>query len=267
MMAAGTKPGGFNRQKKIVLIGEKHQSLSLTSFRLSLQPIHLQCQEMTGPPHFSPRPSVSIMPISPQTNDSPEWPFSQNWLPSPTKASVPAMVNLAPTGPPPEVATDGWSLPQPSSPRATLSFLAGEHLRKRGWGGGVAERQRDTERDTERDTNGHGHRGMQIPPPLQMPPWAFSGNKGPRGGRALHHCSLCSQHLLGTGRGVAAVPPRRARRSQRQHNGPGGQGQAWLSSSPPSTSPFHLHHLQERSVRRWLRATRGGGGGKYRSLA
>lgn len=64
MMAGGTKPEGFNRQKKIVLIGEKHQSLSLTSFRLSIQPIHLQCQEMTGPPHFSPQPSVSIMPIS-----------------------------------------------------------------------------------------------------------------------------------------------------------------------------------------------------------
>lgn len=73
------------------------------------------------------------MPISPQTNSSPEWPFSQNWLPSPTKASVPAMVNLAATGPPPEVATNGWSLAQPSSPRATLSLLAGD------WDGGVAE--------------------------------------------------------------------------------------------------------------------------------
>lgn len=39
MMAAGTKPGGFNGQKKIVLIGEKHQSLSLTSFRL-FSPTH-----------------------------------------------------------------------------------------------------------------------------------------------------------------------------------------------------------------------------------
>lgn len=57
------------------------------------------------------------------------------------------------------------------------------------------------------DTNGHGHRGMQIPP------WAFSGNKGPRGGRALHHCSLCSQHLLSVGRGVAAVPPHHSRRA------------------------------------------------------
>lgn len=160
MMAAGTKPGGFNRQKKIVLIGEKHQSLSLTSFRLSLQPIHLQCQEMTGPPHFSPRPSVSIMPISPQTNDSPEWPFSQNWLPSPTKASVPAMVNLAPTGPPPEVATDGWSLPQPSSPRATLSFLAGEHLRKRGpgrGGGRAAEGHREGHREGHKRARTQGN--------------------------------------------------------------------------------------------------------------
>lgn len=30
------------------------------------------------------------------------------------------------------MATDGWSLPQSSSPTATLSFMAGDHLRKRG---------------------------------------------------------------------------------------------------------------------------------------
>lgn len=245
MMAAGTKPGGFNRQKKIVLIGEKHQSLSLTSFRLSLQPIHLQCQEMTGPPHFSPRPGVSIMPISPQTNDSLEWPFSQNWLPSPTKASVPAMVNLAPTGPPPEVATDGWSLPQPSSPRATFVIAGRGASAEEGTGAG-GRWPRDTERGHREGTQTGTDTGeCKFLRPRKRLRGHSLGTKVPEAGglciTALSVPSTCSA--------PAAVPPRRGRRSQGQHNGPVGQGQAWLSSSPPSTSPFHLHHLQERSRR------------------
>lgn len=68
MMAAGTKPGGFKGQKKIVLIGEKHQSLSLTSFRLfsPTHPSSVPRDDRTTSlfPPLGPR--VSIMPISPQ---------------------------------------------------------------------------------------------------------------------------------------------------------------------------------------------------------
>lgn len=114
--------------------------------------------------------------------------------------------------------------------------------------GEVAEGHRE---GTQRgDTNGHGHRGMQIPPPSQTPPWAFSVNKGPRGGRALHHCSLCSQHLLGTGRGPSAPWPQEPRAAQ-WPRWPGSGLAFFLApfhqpfSPPPSPGAL--------SARRWLR--------------
>lgn len=58
-------------------------------------------------------------------------------------------------------------------------------------------------------------------------------NKSPRDGRAG------SASLLPLFPAPARSSPRSLRRrSQGQHNGPVGQGQAWLSSSPLSTRPF-----------------------------
>lgn len=51
---------------------------------------------------------------------------------------------------------------------------------------------------------------------------------------------------------------------------PIGQGQAWLSfflaPIPPALFTSTISRTPEHSIRRWLRAQGGGGGGKYRSL-
>lgn len=107
--------------------------------------------------------------------------------------------------------------------------------------------------------------------PRKTPPRALSANKSPRGGRSLHHCSLCQHHLLGVSR-----ESRRLIFSPRLQKPTGAQwtssapGQAGLSFSPlvpPALFTSIISRTPERSMRRWLRARGGGGGGKYRSLA
>lgn len=158
------------------------------------------------------------------------------------------MVNLALTGPPWEVGTDGWSLPQSSSPTATLSFMAEDHLRKRVWGGGgVAE--------PKTDTNGRAHRRtlptqarMQIP----SPSWKrlcghYLWTKVlEAGGLCITALSVSTTCSASAGR-VAELSFCCVYRSQWEHNGPHrpGSGMAFFLSRPHITSPLHLRHLQD----------------------
>lgn len=128
-----------------------------------------------------------------------------------------------------------------------------------GRGGWPRARRGDTERGHKRArTQGNANSSMGVLWEQRSPRRAGSAS-------LLSLFPAPAQRWPRSRRGPSALRPQ----SQWQHNGPVGQGQAWFSPSPPSTSPFHLHHhLQERSGRRWLRGTTGGGGGgKYRSLA
>lgn len=220
---------------------------------------------MTGPPHFSPppRPSVSIMPISPPKQMTPQnGPFPKIGCQAPQKASSTCYGQLGfQLGPLQRWPLMGGAFPKPSSPRATfLSFLGLGSICGRGdRGQGEGDTEKGHREGTQTGTDTGECKSLR---PRKRLGGHSLGNKGPRGGRALHHCSLslslCSQHLLG----VAPRSPRQKPTGSTM--APVGQGQAWLSSSPPSTSPFHLHHLQERWVRRWLRGKerrrrRGGG--------
>lgn len=143
------------------------------------------------------------------------------------------MVNLALTGPPREVGTDGWSLPQSSSPTATLSFMAGDHLRKRGLGRGELSQRRTHTHTLPTQAR------MQIPSPSQN---ASAGiiceQKSSRRAVSASLLSLLAPPAwcqLGESPSYLFAASAGANGSTMD---PIGQGQAWLSFSPPYHQPF-----------------------------
>lgn len=149
------------------------------------------------------------------------------------------MVNLALTGPPQEVGTDGWSLPQSSSPTATLSFMAEDHLRKRGPGrGGVAEPKTDTNTRAHRHTLPTQAR-MQIPSPSQNASVGIICEQ--KSSRRAVSASLLSLLAPPAWRQPGESPSYLFAASAEANGStmdPIGQGQAWLSFSPPYHQPF-----------------------------
>lgn len=105
------------------------------------------------------------------------------------------MVKLALTGPLERWAPMGgsWS----SSPTATLSLGAGDHLRRGDRGGGAGPKP---DRNAPRRTPSPHKRECKFLRPRKTPLRALSVNKSARGRRSLHQCSLCLQHLLRLGR-------------------------------------------------------------------
>lgn len=89
------------------------------------------------------------------------------------------------------------------------------------------------------------------------------------GGLCITALSVSTTCLASAGR-VAELSFCHVCRSQREHNGPHrpGSGMAFfLTPVPPALFTSTISRTPERSIRRWLGAQGGGGGGKYRSLA
>lgn len=177
------------------------------------------------------------------------------------------MVKLALTGPLERWAPMGGA--RSSSPTATLSFGAGDHLRRGDRGGGAGPK---TDTNAPRAHPPHTNRNANSFALAKRPSGHYLWTKVLEAGGLCISALSVSNTCFASAGGVAELSFCHGRGSQREHNGPIGQGQARLSFWPHTTSPFHLHHLQDPGALNKEVASNAGRrgsawGGKYRSLA